>query len=176
MDSASFPANHARSLQLFRKRLSDKMGTRQSRKAIWDMIITRFLTPQLWNLYLLLSFNTGRRTSMASRAILSNFVEAQWTQNHLQYLSGLSQALFQRSVLEKALCKSNTRLVILLEYPHSLTATFCFPQLFQLIKHHYVFFQSKPWTPPPPPWGESSGGGKRKGDQFYNCLHTKVSV
>ena len=37
------------------------------------------------------------------------------------------------------------------------------------------FFQSKPRTPPPPPWGESSGCSKRKGDQFHNCLHTKVS-
>ena len=31
--------------------------------------------------------------SMASRAILSNFFENQWTQNHPQYLSGLSRAL-----------------------------------------------------------------------------------
>ena len=102
------------------------MSSRQSRKAIWDMINTRFLTLQLWNLHLLLSFSTRRYTSMAFRAILSNFVEEQWTQNHLQYLSGLSQALFPRTVLEKALYNSNTWLVISLEYPHSLTATFCF--------------------------------------------------
>ena len=31
---------------------------------------------------------------MASPAILSNFFEEQWTQNHPQYLSGLSRALF----------------------------------------------------------------------------------
>ena len=95
---------------------------------------------QLWNLLLLLSFSTPRHTSMASRAILSNFVEEQWNQNHLQYLSGLSQALFPRTVLEKAVYKSNTRLVISLEYPHSLTATFCFPELFQLITSLWLFF------------------------------------
>ena len=40
---------------------------------------------------------------MASRAILSNFFEEQWTQNHLQYLSGLSRALFPTTFLEIAL-------------------------------------------------------------------------
>ena len=32
--------------------------------------------------------------SMTSPAILSNFFEKQWTQNHPQYLSGLSRALY----------------------------------------------------------------------------------
>ena len=31
-------------IQLFREMLSEKMSTRQSRKVIWDMISTRFLT------------------------------------------------------------------------------------------------------------------------------------
>ena len=31
-------------IQLFRERLSEKMCTRQSRKVIWDMIDTLFLT------------------------------------------------------------------------------------------------------------------------------------
>ena len=39
---------------------------------------------------------------MASRAILSNFFEEQWTQNHPQYLSGLSRALFPTTFLEIA--------------------------------------------------------------------------
>ena len=39
---------------------------------------------------------------MASRAILSNFFEEQWTQNHPQYLSGLSRALFPTTFLELA--------------------------------------------------------------------------
>ena len=40
--------------------------------------------------------------SMASRAILSNFFEEQRTQNHPQYLSGLSRALFPTTFLEIA--------------------------------------------------------------------------
>ena len=39
---------------------------------------------------------------MASRVILSNFFEEQWTQNHPQYLSGLSRALFPTTFLEIA--------------------------------------------------------------------------
>ena len=38
----------------------------------------------------------------ASRAIPSNFFEEQWTQNHPQYLSGLSRALFPTTFLEIA--------------------------------------------------------------------------
>ena len=118
------------------------MSSRQSRKAIWDMINTRFLTLQLWNLHLLLSFSTRRHTSMASRSILSNFVEEQSTQNHLQYLSGLSQAVFPRTVLEKAVYKSNTLLVISLKYPHSLTATYCFPRVIPINNIITIFFFS----------------------------------
>ena len=40
--------------------------------------------------------------SVASRAILSNFFEVQCTQNHSQYLSGLSHALFLTTFLEIA--------------------------------------------------------------------------
>ena len=49
------------------------MCWRQSRKVIWDMTNTLFLTMQLSNLLLFLSFSTRKHTSMASRAILSNF-------------------------------------------------------------------------------------------------------
>ena len=35
-----------------------------------------------------------------SRAILSNFFEEQWTQNHPHYLSGLLRALFPITFLE----------------------------------------------------------------------------
>ena len=45
------------------------MWGRQSRKVIWDMINTLFLTLQLSNLLLLLSFRTRKHKSMASRAI-----------------------------------------------------------------------------------------------------------
>ena len=40
--------------------------------------------------------------SMVPRAILSNFVEEQWTQNHPQYLSGLSRALLATTFLKIA--------------------------------------------------------------------------
>ena len=74
-------------IQLFRERLWEEMCPRQSRKVIWDMINTLFLTLQLSNLLLLLSFSTRKHTSMASRVILSNFFAKQTT---TQYLSGLS--------------------------------------------------------------------------------------
>ena len=52
---------------------------------------------------MLLSFSTRKHMSvMASRAILSNFFEEQCTQNHPQYLSGLSHALFPTTFLEIA--------------------------------------------------------------------------
>ena len=44
--------------------------------------------------------STRKHTSMASRAILSNFCEEQRTQNHPQSLSGLSRALFRRPFSE----------------------------------------------------------------------------
>ena len=42
--------------------------------------------------------------SVASRAILSNFFGEQGRQNHPQYLSGLSRALFPTTVLKTAVC------------------------------------------------------------------------
>ena len=53
-------------VQQFRERLSEKMSTRQSRKVIWDMINTLFLTLPLSNFALVLT-NIGPQ---ASRAIL----------------------------------------------------------------------------------------------------------
>ena len=44
---------------------------------------------------------------MASRAILSNFFEEQRTQNHPQYLSGLSRARFSTTFLEIAVYNIN---------------------------------------------------------------------
>ena len=51
---------------------------------------------------LLLSFSICKHTSIFSHAILSNFFEEQRTQNYLQYLSGLSRALFPTTFLEIA--------------------------------------------------------------------------
>ena len=86
----------------FEKGCGKKMCTPQSRKAIWDMVNTLFLTLQLSNLLLLLSFSTHKHMSMVSRAILSSFFEEQWTQNHPQSLSGLSRALFPTTFFEIA--------------------------------------------------------------------------
>ena len=40
--------------------------------------------------------------STATPAILSNFFEKQWSQNHPQYLSGLLRALYPKTFLEIA--------------------------------------------------------------------------
>ena len=71
---------------------------------IWDMRNTLFLTLYS-NPLLLLSFTTRKHMSMASRAIVSNFFEEQWTQNHPQYLSGLSRALLSTIFLKIAVYK-----------------------------------------------------------------------
>ena len=74
----------------------------QSRKVTWDMINTLFLTLQPSNLLLLLSFRIRKHTSMASRAILSNFFEEHRTQNNPHCFSGLSRALSPTTFLEIA--------------------------------------------------------------------------
>ena len=66
------------------------------------MINTPFLTLKLSKLLLLLAFSTRKHTSMASRDILSSFFEKQSIQNHAQYLSGLSRALFPTTFHEIA--------------------------------------------------------------------------
>ena len=47
-------------IQLFRERLSEKMCMWPSQKVIWDIINTPFLTLQLSNLRLLLSFSSSQ--------------------------------------------------------------------------------------------------------------------
>ena len=64
-------------IQLFREKLSEKTCTPQSRKVIWDMFNTLFLTLLLSNPLLLLSFSPHRHMSTVSPAILSNFFEKQ---------------------------------------------------------------------------------------------------
>ena len=74
-----------------------------SRKVIWDMINTLFLILSVAvDRTFFFSFSTRKHSSMASRVILSNFFEEQWIQNHPQYLSGLSCALFPTTFLEIA--------------------------------------------------------------------------
>ena len=83
----------------------NEKNRKKSRKVIWDMSNFLFPTLSLSNLLLLLSFSTRRHTSVASRCILSNFFEKQCTQNHPQYLSGLSRALYPTTFLEIAVFK-----------------------------------------------------------------------
>ena len=68
--------------------------TRQSRKVLWDMINTLFLALSMSTLLFLLTFSTHNYTSIASRAIPSNFFEKRWTPNHPQYLSGFCRVHF----------------------------------------------------------------------------------
>ena len=102
------------SIQLFRERLTGEMCTRQSRKVIWDMINTLFVTTEAVELLLLLSFSTRKHMSVASCTILSNFFEEQCPQSHPQYLSRLSRALFPTTFLEIAVYIFLTGQVLLL--------------------------------------------------------------
>ena len=54
--------------------------------------------------------------SVASRAIFSNFFEEQSTQNHPQYLSGLSRALFPTTFLEIAVCERDRVAKLFISY------------------------------------------------------------
>ena len=81
------------------RRLSEKLCTRQSRKVIWDMINTLFLTVAVKPTFVAFLYHSQTYVQ-ASRAIVSNFFEKQWTQSHPQHLSGLSRALFPTTFLE----------------------------------------------------------------------------
>ena len=88
-------------IQLFRERLSEKMCTRRNymwydQCAVPDTVAVESSIVAFYSIC--------KHSSMASRAILSNFFEEHWTQNHLQYLSGLSHALFPTTFLEIAVC------------------------------------------------------------------------
>ena len=93
-------------LQLFREGLSQKMCTRQSRKVIWDMINTLFLTLQQSNLLSLLSFSTCKHMSMVSRAVLLHFFEEQCTQNHPQYPSEIVACTFSDNLSRNSCVRS----------------------------------------------------------------------
>ena len=58
------------------------------------------------------SLSNLKYKSMASRAILANFYEEQWTQNHPQYLSRLLRALFSDNLSQNS-CIPNLFVVIL---------------------------------------------------------------
>ena len=73
-------------------------------------------------------------TSQTSRAILSNFFEEQCTQNHPQYLWGLSRALFPTTFLETAVNNRQTRIEYAQENAH-ITNLWVYPILSSLRNH-----------------------------------------
>ena len=85
------------------RKVNRKMCSQQSRTVIWDIINTLFLTLQLSNLPLVLPLSISKHTSIASRAILPNFFEQQWTQNHPQYTFRDSRVYFFRQPFSKLL-------------------------------------------------------------------------
>ena len=104
----NFTASHITScLRLFLERLSEKMCTWQSWKVNMGSIHCCWHWQKLSNLPSLLPFSTCKHMSMVSHAILSNFFEKQWTQNHPQYLLGLSRALFPTTFLKIAVYEVN---------------------------------------------------------------------
>ena len=67
-------------IQLFGERLSEKMCTRQSRKVIWHMIDTLFLTTVAVVYFFCFPLALANTFSWPFVPILSNFSEEQWTQ------------------------------------------------------------------------------------------------
>ena len=124
----------------FEKHWRKKMCTWQPQKIIWDMINTLFLTLKLSRLLLLLAFSTRKHTSMASRDILSNFFEKKWIQNHAQYLSGLSRALFPTTFLEIAVysCQCEVKYIAARFLRRSRTRGFVSQSGFPLLRDFYV--------------------------------------
>ena len=96
-------------IQLFRERLWEKMCTRQSRKVIWDMINTLFLTTSCRSYFCCFPLALANTFSWHFVPIPSNFFEKKRTQNHPQCLSGLSRALFPTTFLEIAVYTSSYR-------------------------------------------------------------------
>ena len=91
-------------IQLFRERLSEKMSTRQSRKVIWDMISTRFLT---------------------TVAVEPTFVAFLWhSQTHLH---SLSYQFFQLSLKKKENSKPPTMpfKIVACTFPDNLSRNSC---------------------------------------------------
>ena len=72
---------HVTLYSYFKKGCRQKNITRQSRKALWDIIDTLFLILGLWNVHLLLSFSNRKHTSVAPCAILWKNSENKATHN-----------------------------------------------------------------------------------------------
>ena len=85
---------------LFRESLSERMCAQQSQKVMWDCSWHR--SRRTYFCCFPLAF-TNIRPWPLMPFNLSNFFEEQWTQNHPQYLSGLSCALIPTTFLEIAM-------------------------------------------------------------------------
>ena len=126
---------------------------------------------QLLNLLLLLFFRTRKDMSVASHAILSNFFEEQCPQNHLQYLSGLSGALFLTTFSENSCFKIQLNLHYICNLPRgtgrliedgrSLEVHHRFYNL--QWKHHCILKQTRD--------GSSSTAGPQSVLFFHHSLH-----
>ena len=99
------------------------------------MINTLFVTTEVVEPTLLLSFSTHKHMSVASCTSLSNFFEEKCPQSHPQYLSGLLRTLFLTTFLEIAvynehisrtcLHSTNPRVLSNLTTSPGLAAYFC---------------------------------------------------
>ena len=97
-----FDHSTACNIQLFRERLSEKMCTRQSRKVIWDMISTRFLT---------------------TVAVEPPFVAFLWhSQTHLH---SLSYQFFQLSLKKKRTQNHPQCRIVACTFPDNLSRNSC---------------------------------------------------
>ena len=126
-------------MQLFRQRLSGKRARDNPERlyGIWSIHSSWRL--QLSNLLLLLlSISTHKHMSMASPTILSSFLEQQGTQNHPQYLSGLSRALFSTTSLEIADKNKQTKQKQRKEDSPFLRLTFLLKEGGQMYRQHFA--------------------------------------
>ena len=101
------------------------MCTWQSRKVLWDMINTLFLAQSMSNLLFLLPFSTHNYTPMASRAILSNFFEKQWTVKAPTIPFGLVACTFSDNLSRKS-C------ILAFFVPFRLSRRWAWPRLLSL--------------------------------------------
>ena len=99
------------------------MWARQSQKVISDIHCSRHRSRRTYFCCFPLAF-TDIRPWPLMPFDLSNFFEEQWTQNHPQYLSGLSSALFPTTFLEIAMwCIERLNSLDTLTEPNESTST-----------------------------------------------------
>ena len=115
------------------------MCTRQSRKAIWDMIITRFLTLQLWICCPLALADIRPWPLVPFFQISLKNSELKTTYNTFR---DCRSHFFREPFSKKLYTNQIPGWLFRWKTLIRLTLHFVFLELFQLIKHHYVFFIS----------------------------------